>query len=151
MSRSSLTALIREVAAGHPDLPPDKIAQLVADQTPPADVRDFYILALGSLVMDCIRMDRNATMNSKRSRSPKLEQRRSWWARMLRERVHVGASTWKPLGDCGADDLDFCINERREQVGALQGQIAKFWVIRDALAAHGVDTVAELPEGAVEL
>ena len=151
MSRASLTALIREVALGHPDLAPNKIAQLVADSTPHDDVRDFYIIALESLVMDCIRRDRNATMNSKQSRSPKVDRRKSWWARMLRERVHVGNSEWKALGDCGVDDLEYCISERRDQVGALLGQIAKYEVIRDALVAHGVDTVADLPEGAVEL
>lgn len=139
------------MALGHPDLPPDKIAQLVADQTPAADVRDFYIIALETLVMDQIRSRRNSTMNSKDSHSPKVDRRKSWWARMLRERVHVGNSEWKTLGACGVGDLDYCIGERRDQIGALHGQIAKFEAIRDALTAHGVDTVAELPEGAVQL
>jgi len=66
-------------------------------------------------------------------------------------KVSVGNGKWKPLGECGVDELDYCIAERRDQVGALLGQIAKYEVIRDALVAHGVDTVAELPEGAVQL
>jgi hypothetical protein len=151
MSSLNLTALIREVASEHPDLPAAKIAQLVADRTEQDDLRDFYIVALGSLVVDRIRLDRNCIMNSKQGRSPKVEQRRSWWAGMLRQRVHVGDATWKPLGECGLDDLEFCITERHDQIGALMGQIAKYEVIRDAMLTHGVGTVAELPEGAVEL
>lgn len=151
MSTLSLTALIREVVTENPEAQARKLAQMVAERTSVDDLRDFYAFALEPMVQDQIRQDRNTTMNSKQGRSAKLEQRRSWWARMCAQRVHVGESTWKALGDCGADDLEFCINERREQVGALLGQIAKYEVIRDALAAHGVDTVAELPEGAVEL
>lgn len=151
VSTHSLTALIREVVTENPEAPTRKLARMVAERTSVDDLRDFYATALEPMVQDRIRQDRNATMNSKQGRSPKVERRKSWWARMLRERVHVGESTWKALGECGFDDLEFCISERREQVGALLGQIAKYEVIRDALVAHGVDTVADLPEGAVEL
>jgi len=135
----------------HPNAHPHKLARLVAERTPDENLNDFYVTALERIVTDQIRFDRNSTMNSKQGRSAKLEQRRSWWARMLREKVHVGESKWIALGDCGVGDLDFCIGERREQVGALLGQIAKYETIRDAVLSHGVETVAELPEGAVEL
>jgi hypothetical protein len=139
------------VVLEHPDAHAHKIARLVADGTQPESLHDFYVTALEPLVADRLRLDRNSTMNSKQGRSPKLEQRRSWWARMLRERVHVGEAKWMPLGDCGVTELDFCISERNDQVGALLGQIAKYQTIRDAVISHGVEKVAELPEGAVEL
>lgn len=151
MSGNSLAALIRDVVAEHPNAHPHKIARVVAERTEPDDLYNFYVASLERMVAERIRVDRNATMNSKQGRSPKVEQRKSWWARMLRERVHVGDSTWKALGDCGVDDLDFCINERLDQIGALEGQILKYQTIRAAVLTHGVDTVAELPEGAVEL
>ena len=151
MSRPSLTALIREAVTEHPEAHAHKLARIVAERTDASQLQEFYALALEPLVSDIIRMDRNATMNSKQGRSSKVERRRSWWARMLTERVHVGDAKWKPLGDCGVDDLDFCISERRDQVGALLGQIAKYETIRDAVITHGVDTVADLPEMAVEL
>ena len=150
-TRQLLTALIRSVADENPDAHPHKIARLVAERTDPEELHGFYVVALDGLVADRIRCDRNATLNSRDCRSPKVERRRNWWARTLRERVHVGGSQWKPLGDCTVDDLDFCIDERRQQIGALMGQIAKYETIRDALLAHGADVVAALPEGAVEL
>ena len=148
---TELNSLIREVASEFPDAHPHKLAKLVAERTEPELMFDFYVVALERLVADRIRLDRNATMNSGKSRSPKLEERRTWWARMLAERVHVGDSKWKPLGDCTVDDIDFCISERNDQVGALLGQIAKFETIRDAMLSHSVVTAAELPDGAVEL
>ena len=151
MTRHSLTGLIREVVSENPEVPSYKLAQMVAERTELDDLRQFYAIALEPLIADRIRIDRNATLNSKQGRSAKLQQRRSWWQRVLLQRVHVGDSKWKPLGECGVDELEFCIGERREQVGALLGQIAKYEIIRDALIAHKVDKVADLPEGAVEL
>ena len=151
MSKSELTTLIREVVSQNPEVPVSKLAQMVSERTALDDLREFYARALEPLISDVIRLGRNATMNSKQGRSPKLDRRRTWWARMLQERVHVGEAKWKPLGDCGVAELEFCIGERRDQVGALLGQIAKYEVIRDAVVAHGVATVADLPEGAVEL
>ena len=150
MSRQSLNALVREVVLEYPDAHAHKLARIVSERTDADQLQEFYASALEPMIADRIRQDRNATMNSKQGRSAKVEKRRSWWARMLRERVHC-EDGWKPLGECGIDDLDFCITERREQIGALMGQIGKYEVIRDALVAHGVDTVADLPDGAVEL
>jgi hypothetical protein len=150
VSTHSLTALIREVVSENPEAPARKLASIVAERTNADDLRDFYATAIEPMVTDQIRRDRNNTLNSKKGRSAKLEQRRSWWERVCAQRVNVG-DAWKALGDCDSDDLEFCISERRGQVGALLGQIAKYEVIRDALALHGVRTVAELPEGAVEL
>lgn len=151
MSSTSLTALIREVVADSPDAPPSKVAQVVAERTDAEHLHTFYTAALERIVSDVIRENRNATLNSKKGRSAKLEERRSWWARLLRERVHVGDSTYKAIGECTAEDFDFCINERLDQIGALRGQITKLETLRDALITHGVTTVSELPEGAVQL
>lgn len=151
MSKTNLNALIREVVTENPEAQASKLAHMVAERTELDDLRLFYATALEPLVHDVIRQSRNRAMNSPQGRSPKVEERRSWWTRLLAQRVHVGESRWKPLGDCGVDDLEFCIGERRDQVGALLGQIAKFEAIRDALVAAGVERVAELPEGAVEL
>jgi len=151
LSSSSLSDLVRQVAAEHPNAHPHKIAILVAELVPDELLRDYLASVLERVVADVLRANRNAALNSKQGRSPKVEQRRSWWQRILRERVHVGDSVWKPLGECGVSDFDFCIAEREDQIGALQEQIAKYRAIRDAMIAHGVETAADLPEGAVEL
>ena len=146
-----VSALSREVRADYPDEHPSKIAALMADRVEPQDVSDVLAYLFVGYVHDCIRSDRNAALNSKKGRSPKLEERASWWRRVLDQRVHVGESTFKSLSDCTVDDLIFCIGERRDQVSALQGQILKFELILAALESHGVATVGDLPEGAVEL
>lgn len=151
MSSSSLSDLVRQVAAEHPNAHPHKIAILVAELVPDELLRDYLASVLERVVADVLRANRNAALNSKQGRSPKVEQRRSWWQRILRERVHVGESVWKPLGECGVADFDFCISEREDQIGALEAQIHKYRAIRDAILAHGVETAADLPEGAVEL
>ena len=147
----TLNDLVREISAEFPDAHPHKLARLVAERTEADDLFDFYVTALERLVGDRIRSERNATLNSRKARSPKLEERRNWWARVLQERVHIGESRYKTLGDCTIDDLLFCITERRDQVNALNGQIAKYEAIAAAMNAHGATTVSELPEGTVEL
>lgn len=148
---STLSDLIRDVTAEHPNSHPHKLARLVAERTDETDLFEFYVTALERLVSDQIRSSRNATLNSSKGRSAKLEERRSWWSRVLRERIYVGDSTYKILADCTTADLTFCITERRDQIGALEGQIVKYQAIIAAMDAHGVITAGELPDGAVEL
>jgi len=148
---ASLTAMIRDIAEANPNAHPHKIARLVAEATDTDDVFEFYVIALERLVSDRIRVDRNAALNNKSGRSPKREERASWWARVLKERVYVGDGRYKTLGDCTDEDLSFCIEERHDQIGRLYGQIAKFEAIRSAMRERGAGVVADLPEGAVEL
>lgn len=146
-----LNHLIRETIANHPTDTAQQIAQLVCELTAPEDLARFYTQALESLVADAIRSHRNSTLNSHSGRSVKLEQRRAWWQRVLQERVHVGNADYKPIGDCTADEIEFCIIERIQQVSRLNEQIRKFEKIRAAMLEHGAATVANLPEGSVQL
>lgn len=148
---AALYALVREVAASHVGAHPHKLARLVAEATDPSDMLDFYVAALEKVVADMIRTGRNATMNNKQGRSAKLADRVSWWQRMLREQVSVGGGVWKLLGDCTIDDLFYCISERRDQIAAIECQIVKYETIAAAMREHGVDTVGQLPDGAVQL
>jgi len=148
---SNLAALINTVITENPDEHPHKLALLVAQATDKDDVFEFYVTALGPMVADRIRLNRNHTMNAKQGRSAKIEERRTWWQRVLLERVHVGKSTYKPIAACTVDDLTYCISERQDQIGALQGQIDKFQTIVNAMIAANVETAGDLPEGSVEL
>jgi hypothetical protein len=146
-----ISALSRQVRADHPDEHPHKIASLMADLVEPNDAHRVLAYLFVGHVNDSIRLDRNAALNSKKGRSPKLEERASWWRRVLEQRVHIGESKFKSLSSCTVDDLIFCIGERRDQVSALEGQIAKFELFLAAMELAGVATVGDLPEGAVEL
>jgi hypothetical protein len=146
-----ISGLSRQVRADHPDEHPHKIASLMADLVEPNDVHRVLAYLFVGHVNDSIRLDRNAALNSKKGRSPKLDERAAWWRRVLDQRVHVGESKFKSLAACTVDDLIFCIGERRDQVSALEGQIAKFELILAAMESAGAATVGDLPEGAVEL
>ena len=146
-----ISGLSRQVRAEHPNDHPHKIAALMADLIEPNDVHRVLAYLFVAYVNDGIRLDRNAALNSKKGRSPKLEERRNWWRRILDQRVHIGESKFKPLSACTVDDLIFCIGERRDQVSALEGQILKFELILAAMESAGAATVGDLPEGAVEL
>jgi len=146
-----VSALSRRVRAEYPNEHPHKIAALMADLIEPADVHRVLAHLFVAFVNDGIRTDRNAALNSKKGRSPKLEERRNWWRRVLEQHVHIGESKFKPLSACTVDDLIFCIGERRDQVSALEGQILKFELILAAMESAGAATVGDLPEGAVEL
>lgn len=151
MKNAKLRELIRDICEQFPNADTHKIARLVAERTEADDMFEFYVIALDRLVQDRIRGDRNATLNSKQGRSPKIEQRKSWWKKVLLERLYVGDATYKALGDCTIDNLLFCINERTNQIGALQGQIDKYQTIVVAMQKAGATTVRDLPEGAVTL
>jgi hypothetical protein len=146
-----VSALSREIRAENPHDHPHKIAALMADAIDSTDVHRVLAYLLVAYVNDGIRLDRNAALNSKAGRSPKLEERRNWWRRVLEQHVHIGESKFKPLSDCTVDDLIFCIGERRDQVSALEGQILKFESILAAMQSAGAATVGDLPEGSVEL
>jgi hypothetical protein len=141
--------LVRNTIANHPKDTSQKIARIVAELTTPDDLERFYITALEALVADQIRIHRNTTLNSRAGKSAKLDQRRKWWARVVRERVHVGEHRYKPIGDCTVDDLAFCIAERHEQKTKLDEQITKYETIREAMLEHGAVFARELPDGAV--
>lgn len=146
-----VSGLSRRVRAEHPNEHPHKIAALMADLIEPTDMHRVLAHLFVAYVNDGIRVDRNAALNSKKGRSPKLEERRNWWRRVCNQRVHVGESKFKSLSACTVDDLIFCIGERRDQVSALEGQILKFELILAAMELAGAPTVGDLPEGAVEL
>jgi hypothetical protein len=148
---SALTALIRDTVAEHPDDTHDAVARIVAEATPADDLCSFYVEALTPLVAACIRLSRNAALNNKQGKSPKLDDRRAWWRRVLRERVHVGDHRFVTIAECTIEDLEFCITERAEAISKLHSQIAKYEAIRAAMLEHGVCTAAELPDDAVQL
>lgn len=147
----TLNELIREVVAEYPHSHPHDVARFVAKRTSEDDLLNFYTTAITPMVMNQIRMSRNATLNSKKGRSANVEDIRNWWQRLMKERVHIGDSKYVDFGDCTIENLEFCISERAEQIAALNTQIGKYQVFIDAMVAHGVERVADLPEGAVQL
>lgn len=146
----NLRELIRDVAADMPgDATPRDIAEKVDGQLSAQDRKAIFVDALASIVASSLRWERRSAFAGRKAapaKSAKLVQRRSWWEAMCESRVHVGNGEWKQLGSCTAEDLQFCVEERQQQIASLQGQIVNFTALLDALERTGVATVSELTE-----
>lgn len=144
---AELNALIRVVVAEHPHADLHELARHVAKMTPEESVMDFYTAALAGTIGEVIGGDRRNALDgpNHKNRSPKLERRRSWWADVLAARVHVGNANWLQIGDCGVDDLKFCIEERRTQIAGFQNQINNFEQLIALMVKHRARKVADLP------
>lgn len=142
---TTLDALVREVAADHPDSNPRELAGFVAKLTPQEDLIAFYADALVDRVRHILGDERRGSMVEGSNRSPKLEQRRDWWREMLVSRVHVGGGNWKQIGECTIDDLTACITERQQNVERLGVQIENFKRLAKLMASKGARIVSDLP------
>lgn len=147
---AELNALIRVVAAEHPgagDL--RELARHVAKMTPQESVMEFYTEALVGLVGEIVGHDRRDLFDGperrRRDRSPKLEERRSWWADLLASRVHVGKGNWLQIADCSTEDLAFCIEERRSQIAGFEKQVNNFQSLIALMKKHKAKRAADLP------
>lgn len=132
----------------------DVLATAVAERTPKNRLMEFYTYALRQLVADVIRADRQMNLDNAMkdraapppsNRSPKLKDRRDWWAEMLASHVHLGNSLYKALGDCTIDDLEFCVDERELNIRRIQGQVQNYRQLIQLMVKHGARTVAGLP------
>lgn len=151
---AELNSLIREVAADHPGAGPREIAQHVAKLTEKNVLADFYAEALVPGVRAILSSERNHLLDGppasepvkgKRRPSPKVDGIRNWWSDLLAARVHVGDSQWKTLGSCTVDDLQFCVDERKQLIVRIETQTQNYQKLIALMVKHGARTVADLP------
>lgn len=151
----TLKSLIKSVLAEHPYAGPEELAVYVAAATPAANIRDYYNQLLIRACRTVVNKERRGIKpppkpsvipRQKPTPSPKLSERRSWWAEMLHNEMHVGAGVRKPMADCTVDDLRFCIDERGQTINRIEEQIANLRALIDMMVQRGARTVADLPE-----
>lgn len=123
--------------------------------------RDELMEAIVALALPAIRVSLNqgrssATTAYKRSvvgvspaGSNRFERRRSAWTRMLDERVLVGG-VYKRQGDCTVEDLQAAMADRQDHIARVKWHIDRLAAFIWAMEREGVDTLGELPEGAVD-
>jgi hypothetical protein len=68
----------------------------------------------------------------------------------LRERVHVGSSRWKLLGDCTCEDLMFLARERVDNAERLKNRAKTYLDLAHLMEQHNVGLVADLPAAAFQ-
>lgn len=159
-----LKALIREVADESQHADPGAIAEEVAKRVPNKHLRSAFREMLRPFVRQLVATGRTfpapmtrETASTGSSDTKPRPANRSWkrtgiyrWASVLRERVHVGASDWKFLGDCDRDDLGFIASERRTLAEANLLKAEQYEKLLALLDEHGAATVRDLPEKALE-
>jgi hypothetical protein len=143
-----LRELVRQIVADHPGATVRELAEYVAKLTDAEDFSAFFIELLMPIVEELLSQQRRTALNNNlkpKNRSPKLEQRRKWWADLLAARVHVG-DEFKAIGECTVDDLTICVDERKVQIERVQSQISNYHKLIQLMVKHGARTVADLPE-----
>lgn len=160
----SLRQLIREVAESSAIADPGALAEEVANQVPDEHLREAFAEMLRGYVRGVFRDERTfpslpqpRDRSDGKSRPPagrpgnrsrKVAGIRAEWAKVLRERVHVGPppSAWKFFGDCDAEDIDFLIGEREQIAEANHTKAEQYRKVRKLLVEHDAATVRDLPE-----
>ena len=155
MIDDQLRDLICATADQHPHMGAEELATLVAGATPAERVGRYYRDLLSGTVRTVVNQHRRQP-NPPQAKpqpqpkptppSPKLEQRRSWWQEALAREVHVGGGISKSIGDCTADDLEFCIKERDAAIERIEEQLGNLRRFLALLRVHDATTVGELPE-----
>lgn len=82
--------------------------------------------------------------------SAKLAQRRTYMRAWLRDQIHIGNSKWRPVGECGRDELLYAAQERMTHAERNAAKAALFTALAELLAAHNVATVAKLPPAVLD-
>lgn len=156
--QQELNQLIRDVvASADADATPLGLAEAVVEKAG-EDLLSAVVIDLVADQVQCVlRADRRAALNRRPggprpgSVSPKLERRRDWWARTLDTRVCVGEGTWRRLGDCTVEDLQYCISERETLIGQVRNQIDNYAAIIAAMRKYKVRRVSDLTAEQVKL
>lgn len=157
-----ITDKINEHMNGMSDPSPLEVARALADDIMGEPDRELVREWIVSLALPAVRVHvnggradsvkawrREVSQPGKPGRSKRFERRRSAWARMLDERVLVGG-VYKRQGDCTVADLEAAVADRREHVERVRWHVARLESFIAAMNAHGVSTLGELPEGAVD-
>ncbi len=154
-----LRALIREVCDNSTMADPATLAKEVSRRIGRNQQREALDQALPLVVQHVVSRQRGGFVPEQRggggnaapSRSRKVAAIRETWRRMLRDRIAIGpaVSDWKFLGDCNADDLAYAAAIREDHARRNAARAEQLRNLAELLTAHGVATVAELPEPAL--
>lgn len=149
----NLRHAIRDYIAGSDEMDPSRIADAVMKQIPRSAYGRVIRELLRGAVVDEMGEQRRRAMASKPSPvTPGRSRFHGWkarqgdqWLRALSVPVEVGAQTYRALGECSADDLDYAARRRYDLASANRVQARKFEAYRDAVLEHGVATFGDLP------
>jgi hypothetical protein len=157
----NLRNLIREVFDSTEIVGPDALIEPVMARIPDECVHEALRQALRSevrIVMDTRRgsnplltSQRASASNDKPWTRPYSWKVDGWREKWLRDQVVVDEDhAWKPLGDCTMSDLLYAATYRRKLASQNNAIADRYENIAAKLKEHGVDSVRELPDDALE-
>lgn len=147
----ALRVIVREVLAQTEEADPGVIAGMVVGRIAKKDRDAALSQAMRLFVRQVISETRvgnrpsNVTPIHRTGQSAKVAAIRDGWQRRLRDRVHVGASLWKQLGDCTYDDLLAAANERQEHADRNAAWAREYRAMASAVLDADVERFADLP------
>jgi hypothetical protein len=153
MADLQLREMIRNTIKRRKRAQPNDIATSVATNTPNHLLRPYLEEALRPVVADIMREQRNhAILTMRKNRrilgngpvSANVEAIRNVdWQRIFSEQVAT-ATGWKQVGDCTADDLDFCGAARRRDAELVIAQAEFYEDLAQRVRKHNVATPRDL-------
>ena len=151
MTAFNLRQTVRDMLTESDVADPGRIAEMVMVRIAPDDHATALSQALRLFVRQVISETR--TGNAPTNVTPILSRGRSWkatgirdgWQRRLNDRIHVGDSDWKLLGDCTYDDLIAAASERQQLADRNAAWARTYRAFAAALRDTGAATFRELP------
>jgi hypothetical protein len=148
--RRSIRAIVEETDLASPE----EITEKLAGQIPARDLRAVVTVLLRDYVrveLSRLRMGAHGGDNpdATTNRSAKVAAIRAAAPRWLRDRVFVGGSEWKLLGDCTADNLSYLQQERRDNAARSLAAAEFFASLEKLVRRHKVARVSDLPPRAL--
>lgn len=160
MTPFSLYERVKAELTGTDEADPGIIADKIAANLSASNVMLALRTTLRAYVREVMRSERNKTTGASQNdcethgvragagepsgRSWKVDAIRTNWASRLRDRIHVGGTEWKLLGDCTFADLCEAAEERKIQADKNMAQAAEYRHMADAIITAGVTTFGQV-------
>lgn len=159
MSDFNLRAVIREVAGRSTIRDPDQLADEIMRHIPQESWMEAMRAALKPMVREVISAERphgtftrgygkpspSPAINTPSKGSTKVSGIRDGWQEHLRARYATDGGTWKFLGECTYEDLQFIAARLDKQAEAHASKARGMRSLAAALTDHDAATVRDLP------
>jgi hypothetical protein len=145
MSAYDIRAAVRAVMDETDLTSPEEIAAKVAESVPAKSLRAVLATVLRDYVRIELGRDRSPVLRPAPTGSAKVRAYREYAQRWLRERVFVGDSGWKLLGDCTYENLRYLEQERLVNAERSRLAAARYATLAELVQRHSVARVADLP------
>lgn len=153
MTEFNLRQVVRDVLRESDEADPGVIAGQVIARIPKSAYGAALSQAMRLFVRQVVSETRTSNAPPSNVRPIRPTPSKSWkgqgirdnWQRRLKDRVHVGRSEWKLLGQCTYADLMAAASERQELADRNRAWARQYRAYASAVEEAEVETFADLP------